>query len=245
MEKLMYREKEYNLRTSDFDYRDRIKISSILDLFQEIAGQHALELGCGYDETIKNNEVWLLVRQKLEILGELKPNTKVKVCTWPRKKDRLYFDRDYLIKDENDNIMVKSSSRWIVCNYLTRRISRAKDIYFNSSNYYEKRVFEKDVDKLQFDAPALEEKGYTYLVEHDDLDHNGHMNNIVYAKMMLNMAELKDDVYVKDFQIEFMHECLLGDKVVSYSKKENNTHYFYGYLKDKLSYKIVVNTEVK
>ena len=45
--------KEYYLRASDFDKFNHIKPSAVLDLFQDAAGQHADELGVGFDQMIK------------------------------------------------------------------------------------------------------------------------------------------------------------------------------------------------
>jgi len=38
-------EKDYFLRTSDFDCKGRLKPSSVLELFQNVAGEHATVLG--------------------------------------------------------------------------------------------------------------------------------------------------------------------------------------------------------
>ena len=46
MKKLWQR--EYTLRAGDFDKFDRIKPSAVLDLFQDVAGQHAEEIGVGF-----------------------------------------------------------------------------------------------------------------------------------------------------------------------------------------------------
>ncbi|MEE1278898.1 MAG: thioesterase, partial [Acutalibacteraceae bacterium] len=60
MEKIF--EREYYLRTSDFDKNRQILPSSVLDLFQDAAGAHAKTLNCGYDALISQSLVWVLTR---------------------------------------------------------------------------------------------------------------------------------------------------------------------------------------
>lgn len=40
---------QYKIRTSELDYRDNMRLSAYLDLFQTIAGKHAELLGLGYE----------------------------------------------------------------------------------------------------------------------------------------------------------------------------------------------------
>ena len=57
-----------NLLTT-YDY---LKPSAILDFAQEIAGNHADELGVGFNEFIKNDLIWIIVRNKVQILKTVK-----------------------------------------------------------------------------------------------------------------------------------------------------------------------------
>ena len=61
-------EKEYTLRASDFDRYLRIKPSSVLELFQDAAGQHAEEIGVGYEEMAKRSYAWVLTKVKLKFV---------------------------------------------------------------------------------------------------------------------------------------------------------------------------------
>ena len=62
-----YSEK-FNLRINDFDCHDRILISSILDLFQDVAGKHATKLKIGFNDLIIKNRLWAIVRTKFKII---------------------------------------------------------------------------------------------------------------------------------------------------------------------------------
>ena len=46
--------RQFNLRINDFDCHDNILMSTVLDLFQGVAGDHANLLGIGFEEFKKN-----------------------------------------------------------------------------------------------------------------------------------------------------------------------------------------------
>jgi len=241
----MFYEKEYNLRTCDFDGRDSIKMSACLDFFQEIAGEHANVLECGFDNLIKNNQIWVLVRQRVTILKELYPNSKIKVQTWPKPQNKLYFNRDYRILNEDGEVSVIGSSVWVVCDFKTRRPFRFRGDFYKSDNYFPLNVYDTDIKKLKFDTLEVEEKPFIHKIENSHLDHNGHMNNRIYADIVLNMIDLNDKKHVKDFTIEFIHEGLNHEKIYSYKYTKGAVTYFYGYINSNLSYKVKAEYEGK
>ena len=65
-------ERKYHLRTSDFDMRNRILPASVLDLFQDAAGEHAKALGVGYYDLLPDNRCWMILRLRYEVTREHK-----------------------------------------------------------------------------------------------------------------------------------------------------------------------------
>ena len=60
--------KIYQITTNMMDCHDCLKMSTLLDIAQEVAGDHADELGCGFEVMIKQNLIWVIVRNYVEIL---------------------------------------------------------------------------------------------------------------------------------------------------------------------------------
>ena len=50
----------------------------------------------------------------------------IKVNTWPKTQSKLEFEREYEIRDINDNLLIKGISNWCVINSETRRLERAE-----------------------------------------------------------------------------------------------------------------------
>ena len=99
-------ERTYHLRTSDFDMRNRILPSSVLDLFQDVSGEHAAKLGVGYYDLLPKNMCWMILRLRYEVIRQPKIFSDVVVRTWPIESRRIEFDRDCMIDDIGGELLV-------------------------------------------------------------------------------------------------------------------------------------------
>ena len=216
----IYSEK-FRLRTSDYDKYDHLTPKAILDLFQDVAGKHADYIGVGFDDMIKRDLIWVLVRTKYEVIRYPKLYSTVIVTTWPKKKGRLDFDREYEILDENGDLLIKGISKWVIINVKTRRVSAARDINY-SCDIIDKENFTDSFPKIEdFEIDSAEK--YTTYTSFSDLDHNGHVNNINYAKYIVDALKFKEDEIIQKFEINYLKELPFDSKIDLFSKKENST----------------------
>jgi len=196
-----YAQKFY-LRTSDFDCHMQLKPSAVLDLFQEVAGAHAEELGIGFNKLLENNLLWVITKVKYQVVGKVEMHKPVTVHTWPLKPARVAFQREYLIENENGETVIKGSSEWVTMHSEKRRLVPMNDIYpleeFCEDKMFEGRLVKvSDFDSAQYESlirPAF-----------CDLDMNGHVNNIKYADFVLNTVDLSTS-QIDTFQIDYHRE---------------------------------------
>jgi len=173
------KEIEYRLTVGDLDRYDRLTPYSISNLFQEIASIHAEELGCGYDVMIAKNLAWIVARNRITIIDSNKVSKIVKVRTWPHPNGRFDFDRDYLLFDENDNLVAKGTSKWLVYDLKKNFLCSSKGI-MEGIDFETNSVYDTKLGKIDYGNPD----DYTFIYDHkimySDLDHYGHMNNAKY-----------------------------------------------------------------
>lgn len=211
-------EKEYELRTSDFTCNNKLQPASILDLFQSVAGEHANELGCGFNNMIAENMLWVVIRTKFKILNDAVLFDKVKVKTWPLPPSRVSFQREYLIENNNGEPLVKGTSEWVVMHSAERKLMVAKDIY-PLTEFHTEKTFEERTQKLRdFEA---DDTCYTLCPGFSQLDMNNHVNNTKYANYVLDACNLKNDELIDEFQIDFKHEMHAGAELKVHSKRED------------------------
>ena len=223
-------EKEFNLRTGDFSCNRSLLPSSVLDLFQTVAGEHANLLGCGFNDLIKNGLIWVVVKTRYEIINEPPLFSKVKVKTWPLPPSRISFHREYLIENEIGEPLIKGSSDWVVVDSKSRKLASAKEVY-PDMEFYTKKMFEDKSPRIpDFDAS---DNGYIVVPRFSQLDMNNHVNNTKYLNYALDAADISDKDKISTTQIEFKHEVVANTELRVYSERRQNEIICKGENKDK------------
>ena len=219
-----YLERKYHLRTSDFDMRSRILPASVLDLFQDAAGEHAKMLGVGYDTLASQNKCWMILRLRYEVVRQPKMFSSVIVKTWPIESRRIEFDRDYEISDTEGNLLVKGTSQWAILDISNREkpaLVMAKDFDIGVEEYIPDRALEGRFDRL---PPKFEAEGDGVVVKsgYTDIDTNGHVNNIKYANFILNALDLPADKEISSFRIYYQREVMSGGEITVFSRTDQD-----------------------
>lgn len=200
----------YNLRAADFDRWSKLRPSAIMDLFQDIAGRHANELGIGLEALPKKNTVWILVKLRFRVLKDAHMYQRVRVRTWPLPPERIGYVREYVIADENGESIVEGSSEWVLMDFSSRKIVRIEDLY-PLEEFYEKRNYDDRFPRLRnFEA---EGNVFSFTPPFSDFDMNGHVNNTKYANFVFDAISPKEPFAFREFQMDFHREVLPGEKL--------------------------------
>ncbi len=215
-------EATYPLRACDFDCYQRLQPSSVLDLFQDGAGRHSVEMGIGIEQLMSQNKLWIVSTIYYEVLGTPKMYDEVTLRTWPLTPSMVVFPRDYILEDAKGNPLIKGTSQWAVIDKEKRKVASAKGIYPEELNCLEHRVFEGKLPRLRDFEPQGE--GMQVTPTFSQLDCNGHVNNTKYANYVLDSLQLPKEKPIKTFHIHYHKELLLGVPVTIYTKDENGVY---------------------
>ncbi len=198
-------EKEFYLRTSDFDCRMELQPSAVLDLFQDVAGEHARALGIGREKMAEEHLAWVIVKARYRVLRTPAQFDRVRVSTWPRPPRRSLFQREYRIADMQGEPLVIGSSEWVVIHTERRRLMAVGDVYpmkefLDEENFPE--GFSRLADFVGEGEPCVIRPQFT------DIDTNGHVNNIKYANYIMNALSPRKEEHLRDFEIEYHREVM-------------------------------------
>lgn len=218
MKKLWQR--EYTLRAGDFDKFDRIKPSAVLDLFQDVAGQHAEEIGVGFNDMIAKKYLWVLTRVRFKIISAPKRYQTVVIKTWPLEPNRLNYRREYCIEDTDGNRLVIGSSDWVVLHCEERKLLSVPDLYSFTNDFHNEVMFEEKAKKLR----DFENNSEPYIINagFSDLDVNDHVNNTKYANYVIDAVNPQKEDVIDAFQIDYRKEVMQGTQLSIYYMKEGN-----------------------
>lgn len=222
--------KTYQITTNMLDCHDCLKMSTLLDVAQEVAGDHAEELGCGFETMIKQDLIWVIVRNYVEIIKKPINFKEIEVVTYPLKPRFVEFNRETEFYHDGELFAV-SRSTWMLINIKDFSV-KAPDFFkgFDDDLGY----FKRRIRKLPVIEKSQLQKVKEVDVLYSMLDHNGHMNNTKYVDFYLDI--FRPEFSVKTLQIEYIKQSFLDDKLSLYIKENDGKRYLSGYKDDELKF---------
>ena len=225
-------EKAYKINSLFINTNKKLGLFGLLQLLEEIASEHALKLGFGYESYNEKGFFWVLVRQKLCMDYWPKLNDTITIKTWTKPVLGSYAIREYKIMMNNKTIGACSST-WMILDSITRKpkkIENAIDLFKPCTDY----ALDFTAKKISLPKDMVSTK--TFEVRISDLDMNNHVNNIKYTQWILDSIPFKyhKSLGVKTFEINFAIETFLEDNIEIFSTintlepSTNNTLYFKG-----------------
>lgn len=208
---------QYTIPCYDTDASWRLKPVSFMNYAQEMANRHANVLGFGYDDLIVSKTAWVLSRMHIRFVNLPLWRDNVSLTTWHKGLNRLFFVRDFLMKDAQGNICVEATTSWIVLNLETRRLVRDPKLIDEGTTCLDNAI-EQPADKVQIPKDAVTEFVMDHVVSYSDVDMLGHTNNAMYMHWAMDAVDydVTSKKPLKDLIINFNHETRAGEKVSIY-----------------------------
>lgn len=207
--------KNYHIEISDVDFMKTLKLSTLFDYFQEAAAMDADRRGFGIDD-FKNkfNFTWILTRMKVNIFRNPVFGEEISIQTWQQEQKQLEFERDFLARDRNGNIVAVAISNWIILDITTRKIMRTELIGESPCTPGMKSAIDCKLGKLKSFGKL--ELSYKKVIGYSDTDFNGHLNNSRYVDYAMDCFNVKDhEKYnAKTIEINYISEALPGDTLM-------------------------------
>lgn len=219
----------------------RLKPAAFMDLAQEAAGLHAVELGFGYEDLIKNNTAWILSRVNIKFVDTPLWRDDITLTTWHKGANRLFFLRDFIMTDKDGKERVKATTSWLVLNLETRRLVR-DPMLMEEGTVCTENVIETPADKVVMPKDVPAELVLEHAVAYSDVDMNNHTNNAMYMQWAMDAVdyEIASTNAVKEITVNFNRETKAGDVVAIYRacvEKEDGLHvYVEGKVEDASSF---------
>jgi len=213
-------QREYLLRTSDFDEKVHLQPFSVLDLFQCVAGGHAEELGIGFKAMLEQNLLWVVTREKYVVEKQPPMHSAVRVRTWPLKPGSIGFQREYIIETLQGETLVRGSSEWMIIDSRDRKLQSVKDVY---PVFEEGHCTDRALDgRLRRIRNFEGETGEYIIPGRSCLDMNGHVNNAKYANFVIDSVAMGESESIASLQMDFHKEVMAGEKLRVDSLREDN-----------------------
>jgi medium-chain acyl-[acyl-carrier-protein] hydrolase len=189
---LLQFEKEYRIHVYETGPDGKLNLYSLFNYMQDIASDHAIRLGFGRDDLMRDNRFWVLSRIYAVIERWPLWEESIILKTWPNGTDKLFALRNYEVSYPDGRHIAYGTSSWLILDQNTKKVQRPDSIltHYNPGLHNESSPV-RYATKLE----AAVENGKVspaFSVKVSDLDVNLHTNNVRYLKWA-------SDTYSLDF----------------------------------------------
>jgi len=181
--------------------------SAALLAMQDVATASCDRIGLTHDALLQRyGVVFMAAAQAVRFARPLRAGETLRVRTDPIAARGPYFLRQTVFFDETGAAAAEGQAAWAIIDAKTGAPQRSTLLRDQFDLLPGARPF-CDAARLRF--PAAETGREAYAVTAADADLNGHMNNTVYADLLMRcMPEIAD---VAEFAIRYRRQCFPGD----------------------------------
>ena len=225
------------ISSSQCDRNSNLRFDSVLNIFQDLTTEHSKSMGTERDTLFKkSNAFWVLSKVKFRIEGKVMVSEYVNGKTWPYEPSAYRFLRENEVASKNGTI--RGIAEWCVLDADTLAPRKSDSIIYPRKLKYLKPIYLESFTRFN---NKLEESDYvyTYKVAYTDIDLNGHVNNVSYSKMALNVfsPEELEEYGFTAFEIHFLAQTYFNYEIKIYKKETENGVYIEGRYNDKAVFK--------
>jgi acyl-ACP thioesterase len=228
---LLQFEKEYRVHVYETGPDGKLNLYSLFNYMQDIASDHAIKLGFGRDDLMRDNRFWVLSRIYAVIREWPLWEDTIILKTWPNGTDKLFALRNYEVRYPDGRYIASGTSSWLILDLTTKKIQRPDSILsqYNSDLHSESSPI-RYATKID---PAAENGKVSpmFRIKVSDLDVNLHTNNVRYLKWVSDSYDL--DFIMKNnpqsAEINYLAESRFDEEIMIKTSVENENSSFYNH----------------
>ncbi len=202
----------FEVKSFNVDFQLNIKPSSLMQFFQEVASNHAETFGAGYNTLIERDLFWALSRLSAEITRMPQWGETILIETWPCGSEGLFFRRDFIVFDTNNQVLIRAVSGWLLLATATLRPQRPSILGIALPVNNGRKSMETFPDRITVQTDRM---AFNKSVAYNEIDQNLHVNNTRYLDWATDCFDLEhyQNNTLKGFSLEFLAETHWGDEI--------------------------------
>lgn len=220
--------KDFEVGSFQVHPNGKIRLTCLADLLQEIAWRHADSADFGRN-LLESKQMWVLSRLEIKVEKFPKWGDRLQLFTGGRGAEKLFAFREFMVWDQDQQVVARAMSSWLLLHTETKRIQKPDLVLppklFDPANA---PVWQPEKVGVKGELSAQEE----IQVRQSDLDLYHHVNNTSYIRWVENF--LADaGFFPSQISINYLSECLSGDRVVLSLFETETEKFIEGKVKDK------------
>lgn len=206
------------VRYSELNHQRGILVpSSIINYFQDCSTFQSEDMNRGLSYLQAKSKVWLLNSWQLNLLHPAHLGDCITIGTWTNDFKGFYGYRNFIMKDDSDNVIAVANSIWV---YIDTNTGKPTRIPADHAGYVLEPPYPMEHVDRKIDIPEDIEIFSSFIVTKSNIDSYNHVNNGQYIKMAEEY--LPDTFMVKSMRVEYRMQALLGNTVLPMVASDNN-----------------------
>jgi len=195
------------------DPMKRLSIPAAFGILGDAAGRDASRRGWGYDNLVKRNQAWLLIRARMQINRQPSWGEQIILRTWPKLMEGVVAYRDFQILDIDRNILMAGSTAWTLMDLVSRKPVRLIGKEYESGELSAYHAITDKPSKIDWPDNMIIVNGMK--ANYGQLDMNNHVNNARYIELVMNELPIGMllDRQLKEVEVNFISEVKYQDEV--------------------------------
>ncbi len=176
-------QKTYAVTPTQVDRFDRLKLSGLMAMVQETAGEHSALLGADRQALTEKGLFWAVIRHRVQITRLPSSGEEISVETWPMPTTRTAYPRAAVAYDKEGRELFRAISLWVLMD--TQK--RAMVLPGKSGVEVNGLIRGQELALPGSIVPQALENTMPRTVRFSELDINGHMNNCRYTDWLMDL----------------------------------------------------------
>ena len=199
------------------DTDQKLKLSSLFCLFQDIATLDAETIGYKKAITTDIGKLWVFTRVYVEIYSYPKYLTESNLTTYPGARKVFAFPRHLKVDSLSKEKQIRLSSLWALIDASSRQLILHPEVPEVEGVHEE--------DELPLPGKVVAKPcSYRYqrTIRHSDLDFNGHLNNTRYLELLVDAypTSFYKQKEIASLLLNFESEVHEGETIEVYASED-------------------------
>lgn len=198
------------VRYSECGEDGKIKLASIINLFQDASSAHSESLGVGMDYLKSVRRAWILNSWQIIVERYPKAHEEIEVTTWPTGFRGVFGPRNFCLKTQDGEMLAYAHTLWVymdIENGMPTKPSEEEKAIYGTEPPLEMEYASRKI-KMPEEAKMVD----TISVRKYHIDTNSHVNNCQYVQMAVEV--LPEDFQTKQVRVEYKKSAVYGEKIV-------------------------------
>jgi medium-chain acyl-[acyl-carrier-protein] hydrolase len=208
-------EKNYTVHYYETGPHQQLRISNLMNYFEEVALMQSEERKVGLDYYWQNGVIWMLHKWNISIHKSPVFGQNIRIRTLPVSIAGFMGFRQFWVYGEHGEILVSAESAWIFVNTQSKRPMRVTEDMKRAYGHLGQPESKLDMPEV----PSLQRADFTkeFNVRQADIDINEHVNNVRYVDWALEALppKLLRNHQLENIQIVFKKETTYGQRISS------------------------------